>query len=278
MGILESIIFGLIQGLTEFLPVSSSGHLALALSLGTQQPSLLYTVLLHMGTLAAVFIVFRRDVRILIIGLFSLMGKVFTGKAHWESFNDGERMAALIIVGTIPLFVAILFKSKLESLMGMPKAIGALLIVNAGILFLSDRIKAGRKNLGAAGPREAVGVGIVQAFAAIMPGISRSGSTITGGLFLGFDREFAFRFSFLLSIPAVLGAGLMATLSYISDVRAGAPALTGADVIAYAAGTAAAVIAGVAAIVLLKILMKRKKFSIFAAYCAIVGVLALILM
>ena len=190
MSIWKAIFLGLLQGFTEFLPVSSSGHLAVAQNFFgfDSSQSVSFTVLLHLGTLAAVCIMYRRDVWMLLKGFFTLVGKLCTGRLRREGLQNGERLFLLLALATLPLLPAVFLEEYVESLSAVSWAVGVLLLLNGAILFISDKLAFGTESLETAGPGKALLVGVVQMFA-IFPGISRSGSTFTGGLFAGFRRE-----------------------------------------------------------------------------------------
>ena len=271
MGILEAIIYGIIQGIAEFLPISSSGHLALAQNFfGTEvESSFAFNIVLHLATLVSVCIVFRRDVLMLIKGFFSLAKKLFTGKLG-QGLESGERLFLMLCIATLPLIPVKLLglDEAVEALSGISWAIGILLIINGGMLIVSDRIGKQTSTAENGGYLRPLGVGVMQALIGILPGISRSGSTITGGRIFGYSREEAVRFSFLMSIPAILGA----CVAEIPDMfEEGVSASMLAPMLAGAV-TAAAV--GFFAIKLLQYLTKNKSFTFFAVYCIIIGIAA----
>lgn len=273
MGILEAIIYGIIQGIAEFLPISSSGHLALAQNFfGTEtENGLAFNVALHLATLVSVCIVFRKDVLMLIKGFFSLAKKLFTGKLR-QGLDNGERLFLMLCIATLPLIPVKLLglDEAVEALSGISWAIGVLLIINGAMLIVSDRIGAKSLSAEEGGYLRPLGVGIMQALIGILPGISRSGSTITGGRIFGFGREEAVRFSFLMSIPAILGACVTELPDMFDEgVSASilAPVLVGAVV---------AAVVGFFAIKLLQYLTKNKSFAFFAVYCIIIGAAAII--
>ena len=266
MSIWKAIFLGLLQGFTEFLPVSSSGHLAVAQNFFgfDSSQSVSFTVLLHLGTLAAVCIMYRRDVWMLLKGFFTLVGKLCAGRLRREGLQNGERLFLLLALATLPLLPAVFLEEYVESLSAVSWAVGVLLLLNGAILFISDKLAFGTESLETAGPGKALLVGVVQMFA-IFPGISRSGSTITGGLFAGFRREDAVKFSFLLSIPAILGANLLK----LPDLfKAG---LSGESAVPMLLGVAAALLSGIAAIKLLRYITKNKSFTPFSIYCVLAG-------
>lgn len=272
MSVLEGLLYGLLQGLTEFLPVSSSGHLALAQNIfgakDMESNYLTFTVLLHLGTLAAVVFVYRKDVWLMIKGFFTLMKKLFTSRLR-EGLDYGEKLFLLVFIATVPLVAAVFLEDKIESVSGVVWAIGLLLIINGLMLFVADRLAKGNLTVQDARPRHAIFVGIMQVLG-IFPGISRSGATVTGGLFAGFNKEDAVKISFLMSIPAIAGANILKIFELKNN-----PQPEG-SLPAVLCGIAAAVISGFAAIKLLQFIAKSKKLSVFSLYCVIVGAAAII--
>lgn len=268
MGVVEAIIYGIIQGIAEFLPISSSGHLALAQNFfGTEsQSSFTFNIALHLATLISVCAVYREDVLMLVKGFFSLMGKLFKGKLK-DGLDKGEKLFLMLVVATLPLVPVKLLglDETVEALSSISWAIGVLLIINGTMLIISDRLRGGRATTDNCGWLRPLGVGIVQATLGIMPGISRSGSTITGGSIFGFTREEAVRFSFLMSIPAILGACVTELPDMFSEGF-------GADMaLPVIAGAVTAMAVGFFAIKLLQYLTKNKSFTFFAVYCILVG-------
>lgn len=272
MSLLFALLNGIIQGLTEFLPVSSSGHLALLQNLfGFQgaEGNLTFTILLHVGTLIAVFLVFYRDIFALIPAFFTLLPKVCRRKSRRQALTESERMAGFVLLGSIPLLPAVLCKDAVEALAACSKAVGAILLLNGFLLFFSDRFAHGDKNAADFTPRNAFTVGLFQ-MAAIVPGLSRSGSTITGGLCQGASREFAVKLSFLLSIPAILGASVLDLPDFFrTEVATG-------ELRCYLAGTAAAAVVGILAMKLLLYLSRKNNYKLFSYYCFAVGILAIL--
>lgn len=271
---LTSSLLGFIQGIAEFLPISSSGHLSLMQNLlgilhGAQE-DILFDVLLHLGTLIAVFIVYWRDIVELVRDFFAILTQLFSrsGNRQKEASSD-VRMVLLLIVATLPLVLIVPIKDAITGLYGNTFFIGGALIVTGILLFLSDRMKQGRKTARTATVRDALMVGLGQALA-VVPGLSRSGTTISLGMMRGFDRRFAVRFSFLLSIPAVLGANILE----IGDAfKAGInPSLLPV----YLLGMAIAAVSGIFAIKLVNLLAQKGKFGSFAYYCWGIGLIAII--
>ena len=273
MTFLSSFLLGLVQGIAEFLPISSSGHLAIAQNLlGMSDAGTVpefFDVLLPLGTLVAVFVAYWADIKDMVLEFFRGAGDLI----HHSTPNPvppARRLILLIILGTLPLFVVLPVKDAVQGLSNSMAFIGAALIVTGVLLFVSDRVKKGRKNERTATWLDVLIVGIGQAIAT-MPGISRSGMTITTGCFVGFERKFAVRFSFLLSIPAVLGANI---LSLADAAKAG---INWAEVPVYLVGVVTAAVVGYLCIRLLRFIADRGKFGAFAYYCWAVGVLTLVL-
>lgn len=270
---ISAIFYGIIQGLTEFLPVSSSGHLSILQNLfGTadfETSYFTFDILLHLATLTAVFIVYWRDIFPLVPAIFAVLGKVFRGKFRLSEYNPDERFAIFIIIATLPLFAAVVFKDYIEILYRSTKIIGIILIINGVVLYISDKLARGNKTVTETKPHNALIVGLCQ-MCAIIPGLSRSGSTITGGLTQGFTREFAVKFSFILSIPAILGANILEIPEIFET-----PVPQG-DIYAYVLGMIAAAAAGIAAMKLLIYISRHTTFRIFSVYCALVGLAAVI--
>lgn len=273
MTFLSSFLLGLVQGIAEFLPISSSGHLAIAQNLlGMSDAGTVpefFDVLLHLGTLVAVFVAYWADIKDMVLEFFRGAGDLI----HHSTPNPvppARRLILLIILGTLPLFVVLPVKDAVQSLSNSMVFIGAALIVTGVLLFVSDRVKKGRKNERTATWLDVLIVGLGQAIAT-MPGISRSGMTITTGCFVGFERKFAVRFSFLLSIPAVLGANI---LSLADAAKAG---INWAEVPVYLVGVVTAAVVGYLCIRLLRFIADCGKFGAFAYYCWAVGVLTLVL-
>jgi len=273
MSLLNAIILGIIQGVAEFLPISSSGHLSIAQNLfgftveGTND--MFFDVLLHLGTLFAVFVAYWREIYEMIVEFFRMISDLLHGKKY-DKIPGARRVIGMIVVATLPLFVILPVKDLVEGLSGNTYFIGGALLVTGCLLTVCDKIRKGRKNEDTATMKDALIVGIGQAIATC-PGISRSGMTISVGCFRGFERSFAVRFAFLMSIPAVLGANIL----HIADV-----AETGIDpslLPIYFVGVAVAAVSGYLCIRLLKLIAEKGKFGGFAYYCWGMGVLTIIL-
>ena len=255
----DAIIWGLVQGLTEFLPISSSGHLVLVPALLGEagidigEPSLTVSAVLHLGTLLAVLIFYRSD----LIGL-----------AKVRSDPAARRTLGILALGTVPAVVGLPLRSGLESIEENPPVVAGALLVTGLILVIAERLPRRTRSFEAARPSDAVWVGLAQALA-LIPGISRSGSTITMATARGFDRAEAARFSFLLAIPTIAGAGLLS----VTELDGGDGAVS-----AIFAGFIVAAISGYAAIAVLLRLITTRGFLPFAFYCFGVGTIALIVL
>ena len=273
MHLLNAFLLGIVQGVAEFLPISSSGHLSIAqnlLNLGVEgTDDVFFDVLLHLGTLVAVFAAYWEDIRDMILEFFRMIGDVAHGTVP-RSVPPARRLILLIIVGTLPLFVILPFRHMVEALYSNTFFVGGALLVTGLLLFACDRIRKGRKTEKSATLLDVLVVGVGQAIATC-PGISRSGMTISMGCFRGMERRFAVRFAFLLSIPAVLGAHIL----QIGDVVE-----TGIDVKllpAYLLGVAAAAVSGYLSIRLVRMVASQGRFGIFAYYCWAAGAVTIAL-
>jgi undecaprenyl-diphosphatase len=270
---LNALILGIIQGVAEFLPISSSGHLSIAqnlLGLGVEgTDDVFFDVLLHLGTLAAVFAAYWTDIREMVLEFFRMISDVAGGRSP-QKIPPARRLIVLIVVGTLPLFLILPIKDLVEGLYSNTFFVGGALLVTGLLLYFCDRIRKGRKNERTVTMADVLVVGLGQAVATC-PGISRSGMTISMGCFRGMERRFAVRFAFLLSIPAVLGANIL----QIKDV-AGA----GVDVKllpAYILGVAAAAVSGYLSIRLVRMVADKGRFGAFACYCWAAGAITVVL-
>ena len=274
MSLLSSILMGLIQGLAEFLPISSSGHLAIAGHFlgqaGIAEIPDFFDVLLHLGTLAAVFVAYWQDIRDMIVELID-GGRDLAHGTTPTPIPPARRLILLIIVGTLPLFAVLPVKDFVEGLSDNIYFVAGALIVTGFLLFASDRVRKGRKTEKTATLVDVLLVGAAQAIATC-PGISRSGTTITAGCFVGFDRKFAVRYSFLMSIPAILGANILTLKDAITE-----KSIIVADIPVYLVGVAVSAVVGYACIRLLKMIADKGKFGWFAYYCWAAGLIVLAL-
>jgi undecaprenyl-diphosphatase len=266
---IESIILGIVQGLTEFLPVSSSGHLVLFQSLfGLTEPALLFDISVHVGTLAAVVAVFRGELWALVSAVFRapMMIRSAGGVSRLYAGDSQFRMLVLIVVGSIPTAVmGLLFAKIAEQLFSSIGLVGIALIITATFLWFTRRkIQAGRQ-VQKMGMRDALVIGIAQGLA-IIPGISRSGATISAALYLGLDRDLAGRFSFLLAMPAILGALVLGL-----DGEAFHTSIPLAVILA---GSFCAALVGYLALRILLNMVRKGHLYRFAPYCWAVGAIA----
>lgn len=272
MDIYQAIMLGIVQGLTEFLPVSSSGHLVIGQSLfGLTEPALSFDISVHIGTLLAVIVLFRKDIMAIIAsGVFFLKSLIRKNAATGRLKDNRElNMLWLIIIGSVPTaIIGILLNKIADRLFSSTLLVGIMLIITGIILWLtrktSEKSKTGNKlTIG-----KALLIGLVQGMA-VIPGISRSGSTIAAGLFAGLNRELSARFSFLLSIPAIAGAAVLnfADLQTASTIS-GAVTLIGAIT---------SFVVGYLALTILLYFVKNGRLYVFAPYCVFVGIIAITL-
>lgn len=270
MNFIEAVILGVVQGLTEFLPVSSSGHLVLGQHfLGITEPQVLFDVTVHGGTLMAVICVLYREILGAAAGFFRLVAAVFQGRGREVLGSDeGARMALMIIVGSFPTGVMGLFMhDAADRLFGSPSLAASMLMVTGVLLLATRRVSRPGAPILKMGPGQSFFIGVVQGFA-ILPGISRSGSTIAAGLFAGVERDTAAKFSFLLSIPAILGA-------LVLEIH-GAGGSGGSPMGVFLAGGIAAAVTGFAALKLLLWIVHKGRLWWFAPYCLALGAGSLI--
>lgn len=269
MDLISSIFLGVIQGLAEFLPVSSSGHLVFFQNLlGFREPEILFDVALHLGTLLAVFIFFRSDLMQIVIDIKEYLSDIISGKKALSSIKERPHalFAFWVIIGTVPTgIIGVLFKDILESLFGKVELVGVMIFVTGVIVGISILIPHAYMKKNRLGFLSAILIGIAQGIA-IIPGISRSGSTIVCGLLCGLERELAARYSFLLSIPAIIGALVLQLSSYEQHAIAFTPMITGF------------IVAAISGFLALKVLMKivrRGNLSWFAPYCWAIGLMVI---
>ncbi len=268
-----AIILGFVQGVAEFLPISSSGHLTLFQHFfGMPETDQLFNVLLHFATLLAVCVVYWKDIWEMIVEFFSFFLDLFSNQTYRGHPPEARRMVLLILVGTLPLFLVLPFKKKVETLGSSPIFVSCALLVTGCILFLSDQMAHGHKTVRNATLLDVLLVGLAQGCATI-PGLSRSGCTISAGMVRGFDRKFAVRYSFLMSLPAVLGATLLEVLD-VMELEGGIPA---ENIPLYLLGMAVAAVVGYFSIQLVRLLADKGRFGAFAFYCWGAGALFLLL-
>lgn len=268
MEFIKAIILGVIQGLSEFLPISSSGHLVIFSDiLKFADKGLAFDVFVHFGTLIAVVVVFWRDIWRMLVTLPGLPGFLYR-KMNIATLDDQHRaLAVFILVGSIPAAViGIMFEDAIERVFHSPVFALGMLLVTAAILWSSRYPRERQKFMTT---WQALTIGIAQAFA-IIPGISRSGSTIVTGLWMGINRELAARFSFLMSVPVIFGA----TLLKFKDLLHQPP--PDSQIVNLIGGTLAAALSGYFAIIWLLEIVKKKRLEYFAYYCAAVGIIGLL--
>ncbi|PXV95761.1 undecaprenyl-diphosphatase [Lachnotalea glycerini] len=286
MSLFQAILMGIIQGITEFLPISSSGHLAIFKELFkvNLETGILFDILLHLGTLVAVFIVYFKDIKKLIIEGFCILGDCiinlrifFYNKIRKEEMpyrlvirNSYRKFVMLVIVSTVPTaIIGYAAKDLVEAVSEILIVPGVCLIITSILLFIADKYNEGTKTPKYVSYNNAFIIGICQGIATL-PGISRSGTTITACLVSGFDRKFAVKYSFIMSIPAILGAAVLE----LKDV--GKMTFTAGEIINYSIGAIVAAVVGYISIKIMLVVVRNKKFKIFAIYCLLVGITACI--
>ncbi|MBQ7134463.1 MAG: undecaprenyl-diphosphate phosphatase [Ruminococcus sp.] len=292
MSIFDAIIQGIVQGLTEFLPVSSSGHLAITQHImGVTENNLFFNVMLHIGTLVAVVAFYYKLIWRLIKEFFALVKDIFTGKFTFKNMNNDRTMIFMLVVGLLPLFLLFLpipgtgmnIKDFAEVISGGEEyfiIVGFSLLLTSALLILGNIFNnrliekakidgtlsengAGKQKLSVV---DALVVGIVQCCAAVLPGLSRSGSTLAAGQMRGVNRQTAFDFTFIMAIPSILAAAVLELSDALSS-----PEGIGISLWVVIAGMIAAAIVGYLSIVLFKWLLKTNKMYVFIIYTAIVG-------
>ena len=285
MSLLQSIFLGIVQGITEFLPVSSSGHLAILKNLfGVQTDSgLLFDVLLHFGTMIAIVVAFRKDIGRMIIAAVGMIRDIFYNAGTWRHnykerdskryrkiiHNNYRKFTMLVIISTIPTaiigYVARDLVAMAEQTLLVP---GICLILTAGLLLVADVVEPGEKVPNTISLTNGFVIGIVQGLSTL-PGLSRSGATITACLVSGFDSRFAVRYSFVMAVPAILGAMIE------ECSKAGNYTCTTSQVFSYIVGAAVAGIVGYFCIKKMLGIVRKKNYKGFALYCLVVGIIAI---
>lgn len=264
MSWLEAIVLGVVQGLTEFLPISSSGHVLIVPALfGWEDPGAAFSAVIQIGTMAAVLIYFRED-------LWN-MGRAFAASlragSRWHDPNPDARTGWFIVLGTIPIVIfGAAFADQIETSVRALELVAFVLILFSGVLYAADRLGTRERGIQDLRLRDGIIIGLFQTLA-LIPGVSRSGSTISGGLFLGLDREAATRYSFLLSVPAVVLSGLY----QLKDIGGEGDAGFGPTLVA----TILAFVSGYAAIAFLLRYVRRHDFDLFVVYRVVFGAIVL---
>lgn len=287
MSLLQAIILGFIQGVAEFLPISSSGHLALAKKIfGLSDVGLTFDLMLHFGTLVAVFIVYWKDIWELIKEGVMIIRDVCINIGYFfaKKFKKKEcsyrkvvstpyrRFVMLIIISTIPTgIIGLVFKEIFNMDNPSLLVVGLSLLITSCLLYMVDELPNGKKREKKATYKDAVIVGVAQGIATL-PGLSRSGTTIATEVFCGFDRSFAVKYSFIMSIPAILGANILD----IKDLFGPANSISGLELMNYLVGTVVAGVVGYVCIKTMLVVIRNKKFKYFSYYCFAVGAIAII--
>lgn len=273
MTYLNAIFLGIVQGVAEFLPISSSGHLAVLQNVFNLQTAeeghMFFDVLLHLGTVIAIIVAYWKDIVLIVRDTLSLVREARLPAEQARGEHVGARMLLMLFFGTLPLFLILPFHDRLEELYYNTLFIGIAFILTGCILFVSDKMPQGRKNERGMRVTDALIIGAAQAIATI-PGISRSGCTITAGMATGHSRPFAMKYSLLMSVPAVLGANL---LSLIKAIRG---SVDWSLLPVYLVGMLFSMVVGYFSIVLLQRIMKKNRFGKFAYYMWGAGVVAII--
>lgn len=275
MTVLKAIILGIVQGITEFLPISSSGHLSLAQHFlhTSGEGSLFFSVMLHMGTLLAVFLVYYKTIWKLVVALFAMLKDIFTGKFKWKNMDSTQHMLVMFVISCVPLLLLLLpvggGRSLMDAVGGLAEdndimVEGLCFLFTAFLLLFGTWRYSHRKTHPQVEGRDAVAVGLAQMIAASLPGVSRSGSTISTGMMCGVNRDYMVQYSFILGIPAILAANLMEFKDAIASPE---PIEWGYVIV----GVVVAAAVGVAAIKALEWLVKKDKFKFFGYYCLVLG-------
>ncbi len=275
MSILYAALLGLVQGVAEFLPISSSGHLALLENIlgGTGlmelDGSAFFNILLHLATLVAVVIAYWPDIVDMVYEVGDMAGDLVHRRSLSARGKPTRRLIYMILLATVPLFVIVPFNDAIERLNAIPWFIGAALILTGTLLYISDRLPRGKKTERTMTWLDAIIIGIAQGLAT-MPGLSRSGTTIAAGMGRGLKRSFAVRFSFLMSLVSVSGAVVLEVMDVVQE------GVNAAMLPAYAVGMLVAGFTGYLSIRLLQRIVRKGRFGGFAYYCWFVGVISII--
>ena len=273
MSIISAIFQAIIQGVTEFLPISSSGHLSLYQHFtgNSGEGALMFSAILHLGTLVAVFVVFRQQIYELIMEFISMIKDIFTRKFSVKNASPQRMLVFMYIVSTLILIPFMIFKEMFEGFAEDESIFieGICFLYTAAILFMADRTPAGKKRGIDASYRDSVVIGFFQGVA-LLPGVSRSGSTISAGLFRGLTREAAVSYSFILGIPAILGGAAL-------EIKDGIGQESSAGVLPCIIGFVVAAIVGVLSIKLVQMLIKSDKFKIFWIYTGALGAVVIVI-
>ncbi len=275
MTIVYAALLGLVQGVAEFLPISSSGHLALlenvlgGSGLMELDGSAFFNILLHLATLVAVVVAYRSDIWDMLLEVGDMAGDLVHGRGLSARGRPARKLIYMLILATLPLFVIVPFNDAIESLNAIPWFIGAALILTGTLLYIADRLPRGRKTVEDMTVVDALVIGLAQGLATI-PGLSRSGTTIAAGMGRGLKRTFAVRFSFLMSLLSVTGAVILQVLDVMEE------GVNAAMLPAYGVGMLVAGVSGYFSIRLLQRIVRKGRFGGFAYYCWIVGAISIV--
>lgn len=270
MTVLDGFLQGMLQGFTEFLPISSSGHLSLFQHFFglADNNALFFSVMLHVGTLIAVFVAYYKTIWRMIVEFFTMIGDLFTRKFSYKNANEERKMVIMVLITLAPLLVFFLIKDQITALSEDADILveGVCFLITGSLLLLADRCVKGNKTAVDMTPKDALIIGCFQCLATL-PGVSRSGSTISGGLMRGFSREFMVKFSFIMGIPAIVGSAVFEMKDALEQGVTFEPALL--------VGMVTAAVFGLASIKLIQRLIKTDRFAIFAYYAMVLGVVVL---
>lgn len=273
MSFFEALLQGILQGLTEFLPVSSSGHLSLFQYFTGQsgETGILFSILLHLGTLIAVFLAFYKTIFQLIFEFFAMVGDIFRGKFSFKKLNPERRMILMLILSLVPLFFFVLLSDFYKAVSSDNDIVveGICFLATGVLLLIADHVARGDTNMANMRPRDAIAMGIAQGIAPL-PGVSRSGSTVAAGMMMGLERGYAVTFSFIMGMPAVLGANL---LEFV-DIW-GEPFPISIPIML--TGVITAIVFGLIAIKMVQWLVHTNKFKYFGYYTLALGTVTIII-
>ncbi|MBE6931499.1 MAG: undecaprenyl-diphosphate phosphatase [Ruminococcaceae bacterium] len=272
MSIWFAAFMGLVQGLTEFLPISSSGHLVIFQNLlgqNIEHNHMLFDVLLHFGTLVSVFVCFWSDIKEMVLEFIRFLRELTRGEFDLNK-TPHRRMMIMILIATVPMVIVPFINDFVEGLFSSPLLVGFMLFITAAFLVISDLHRRGKKTAADATWTDALVIGLLQ-LVAIIPGITRSGTAIMGGSVRGFKRSFAVKFSFLMSIPVIIGANIFTIADAFSEPFD--PSL----ILPYLIGIVVAALSGIGAISLVRFISSRKTYRPFVFYTIGAGLLTIIL-
>lgn len=286
MTIIESILLGIVQGITEFLPVSSSGHLAILQNIFHVETngSMLFDIMLHLGTLVAVFVVYRKDIWRMIVEALAMAADICSNLRTWVLnrihktslkykkvvHNSYRKFVVLILVSTVPTgVIGVIGKDLISSASETLLIPGICLLITGVLLLMADTAKEGHRLPKDTSYKSGLAIGAAQGLATL-PGLSRSGTTITACILCGLDRKYAVKYSFILSIPAILGAAVLEIKDVIAEP------IEVSQIGIYAVGTVFAAAVGYICIKTMLLVVRNKKFKYFSIYCFVIGAVAIV--